>query len=260
MSTARIQSLPHLNPGEVSLLDLAADDPRDVVSLSDKEALILQLYSQIQELELEKALLEQDLEPASGDNPDEQLAIAERELLEARATYTVKRKAISTVLMTDPTLKSVHLKATSPAERFYLLSVYAHLKSALPILTLHRALLPLVNRRDVLSLAHENLMNAHNATLRELSNVEVQNLQLHQKNQELVRQLLESTKDDASWREALDDDDLKAQLEQLEANRKKSKSRWEVMKSIASAIVVGSGVNWAEDDELTALVIDESDD
>jgi hypothetical protein len=103
-------------------------------------------------------------------------------------------------------------------------------------------------------------MNAHNATLRELSNVEVQNLQLHQKNQELVRQLLESTKDDDSWREALDDDDLKAQLEQLEADRKKSKSRWEVMKSIASAIVVGSGVNWAEDDELTALVIDEFDD
>ncbi|KAH1541028.1 hypothetical protein KXX57_006653, partial [Aspergillus fumigatus] len=88
MSTTRIQSLPHLSPGEVSLLDLAADDPRDVVSLSDKEALILQLYNQIQELELEKALLEQELEPASGDNLDEQLAIAERELLEARATYT----------------------------------------------------------------------------------------------------------------------------------------------------------------------------
>jgi hypothetical protein len=239
MSTARIQSLPHLSPGEVSLLDLAADDPRDVVTLSDKEALILQLYNQIQELELEKALLVQELEPASGDNPDEQLAIAERELLEARATYTVRRKAISTVLMTDPTLKAVHLRAISPAER---------------------ALLPLVNRRDVLSLTHENLMNAHNATLRELSNVEVQNLQLHQKNQELVRQLLESTKDDDSWREALDDDDLKAQLEQLEADRKKSKSRCEVMKSIASAIVVGSGVNWVEDDELTALVIDEFDD
>jgi hypothetical protein len=59
MSTARIQSLPHLSPGEVSLLDLAADDPRDVVTLSDKEALILQLYNQIQELELEKALLVQ---------------------------------------------------------------------------------------------------------------------------------------------------------------------------------------------------------
>jgi hypothetical protein len=123
MSTARIQSLPHLSPGEVSLLDLAADDPRDVVTLSDKEALILQLYNQIQELELEKALLVQELEPASGDNPDEQLAIAERELLEARATYTVRRKAISTVLMTDPTLKAVHLRAISPAERFYLLSV-----------------------------------------------------------------------------------------------------------------------------------------
>ena len=103
-------------------------------------------------------------------------------------------------------------------------------------------------------------MNAHNATLRELSNLEVQNLELHQRNKELARQLLESAKDDDSWREALDDDDLKAQLEQLEADRKKSKSRWEVMKSVASAIVVGSGVNLAEDDELTALVIDESDD
>lgn len=53
----------------------------------------------------------------SGEDVEEQLSIAERELLEARATYTVKRKAITSVLMTDPTLKAVHLKATSPAER-----------------------------------------------------------------------------------------------------------------------------------------------
>lgn len=123
-----------------------------------------------------------------------------------------------------------------------------------------RALLPLINRRDVLSLAYENLTTADNATLRELSNVEVQNLQLNQRNQELVGQLLDMTKDDMSWREDLQDEDLRAQLEELESERRKSRARWETMKSIASAIVVGSGVNWAEDDSLTALVLDEHDD
>lgn len=54
-------SLPHLEAGEIALLDLAADDPRDVVTLSDKEALVLQLYNQVQEQELEKALLEQGM-------------------------------------------------------------------------------------------------------------------------------------------------------------------------------------------------------
>ena len=136
-SSAKTPSLPHLEEGEIALLDLAADDARDVVSLSDKEALILQLYHRGQEQKLEKALLEQGMffamrpimkepilmscviepETLSGENAEEQLAIAEQELLEARATYTVRRKAVGTVLMTEPSLKAVHLKATSPAER-----------------------------------------------------------------------------------------------------------------------------------------------
>ncbi|RAH45019.1 centromere protein H [Aspergillus brunneoviolaceus CBS 621.78] len=239
MTSANLRSLPHLGPGELALLNLATDDPRDTVLLSDKEALILQLYHKIQEQQLEKALLEQDTELLSGDNAEEELAKAERELLEARATYTVRRKAVGTVLMTDPALKAVHLKATTPAER-----------------ALHR----LINRRDVLSTVHENLNAMHTASLQKLTGLEVENVQLHQKNQELVRELLSLTEDDESWREDLDDPELKSQLEQLEADHRRSKARWEVMKSIASAIVVGSEVNWAEDETLTALVLDESDE
>ncbi|KAL3464428.1 centromere protein H (CENP-H)-domain-containing protein [Aspergillus heterothallicus] len=238
MSSSNGRSLPHLSEGEITLLGLAADDPRDTVSFSDKEATILQLYHQIQEQQLEKALLEQELEPVSTDSAEE-LAAAERELLDARATYTVRKKAVGTVLITDPILKAVHLKGTSPAER---------------------ALLRLVNRRDVLSLAQENLGEAHNATQRKLSTLEVENVKLHQTNQELVRELLELTKDDESWREELDDPELKQQLLELEADHRKSKARWELMKSVASAIVVGSGVNWADDEDLTALVLDESED
>lgn len=53
-----------------------------------------------------------------GEDAEAQLAAAERELLEARATYTVQRKAVEAVLVTDPTLKAVHLKAISPPERY----------------------------------------------------------------------------------------------------------------------------------------------
>jgi hypothetical protein len=61
MASAKARPLPHLDPGEVALVDFAADDPRDNVTFSDKEALILQLYHQIQEQELEKTLLQQGM-------------------------------------------------------------------------------------------------------------------------------------------------------------------------------------------------------
>jgi len=67
-----------------------------------------------------------ETENVSGENVEEQLAIAEQELLEARATYTVRRKAVATVLMTEPSLKAVHLKATSPAERYGDPILHAH--------------------------------------------------------------------------------------------------------------------------------------
>ncbi|OQE28398.1 hypothetical protein PENSTE_c003G01841 [Penicillium steckii] len=234
--------LPHLRPSELTLLDYAADDSRDIVTLSDQEAQILQLAHQIQEQQLEKALLEapeSDAEPPSNNEIEEQLATAERELLEARATYTVRRKAAQTVLMTDPILKAVHLKATIPPER---------------------SLLHLVNRRDILALAHENLASAHDQILKQLSDSEVDNLRINQENQELVQQLLELTKQDETWREKLKDGKILSQLEELETEFKTSKAKWDTMKNIASAMVVGSGLNWADDEQLQALVMDESED
>lgn len=112
----------------------------------------------------------------------------------------------------------------------------------------------------MLSFAHENLVASHNSTRKALSNLELENLQVNQKNQELVRQLLELTGEDSSWREDLDDPDLKVQLEELETEHKKSKANWEVMKNITSAVIVGSGVNWAGDKALCDLVLDEMDD
>jgi hypothetical protein len=192
----------------------------------------------------------------SGEDAEEQLAIAERELLEARSTHTVRRKAIRTILMTDPILKAVHLKAATPAERY--VPRIPGLDRGL-IDEYDRALLRLVNRRDVLALAHENLASAHDLVLKQISNLEVDNLQINRENQELVRQLLELTKQDSSWREKLEDSQL-WEFEGLEVDLKARKAQWETMKNIASAVVVGSGMNWADDDMLRALVMDESDD
>ena len=83
--------------------------------------------------------------------------------------------------------------------------------------------------------------------------------QLNNDNQELVRQLLELTQQDSSWREKIADSQL-SELETLEADLKDRKARWDTMKNIASAVVVASGLDWADDDILRALVLDESDD
>lgn len=76
----------------------------------------------------------------------------------------------------------------------------------------------------------------------------------------MVRELLGLVDRDPSWKEDIDDEVLRAQLSELEAEYKKRKAKWETMKSIASAVIVASGVDWAEDDTLRALVLDDSDD
>ena len=124
-----------------------------------------------------------------------------------------------------------------------------------------RSLLRLINRRDVLSLVHENLAHAHSSTVKTMSDRETENLQANEKNQSLVDDLLELVGNDhPSWKEDISDEDVKTQLRELEAENRKKRATWETMKNVSRAIVVGSGVNWAEDETLGALVLDEADD
>lgn len=53
-----------------------------------------------------------------------------------------------------------------------------------------------------------------------------------------------------------DNPKAKQEQEALEAKLKESKQRWRVMKGVASGIVVGSGVDWAQDDGLRQTVLD----
>jgi Centromere protein H (CENP-H) len=125
---------------------------------------------------------------------------------------------------------------------------------------LYRALLPLINRRDLLALIHENLATAHAATLAALSTTEVENRRVTQTNQDLARTLLGLTRQNSSWKDEVTDAELKAQLRELEADRRRSQAKWDTIKGIVSAAIVSSGVDWARDDRLRELVLDESSD
>ncbi|EGE83397.1 hypothetical protein BDDG_06341 [Blastomyces dermatitidis ATCC 18188] len=238
------RSHPQLEPHEATLLELAGTtSARDIVSLSRKELQVLELYDRIQEQELETALLSQDYtEPALNDDDidiEEQLATAERELLEARSTYSVKRKAIEAVLMADPSIQSVHAVSGSPAER---------------------ALLHLINRRDLLSLIYTNLSRAHASCTQSLSTAKVDSIHSTAKNQKLVQTLLGLTSAQTSWREGITDQKLRSQLETLEKETKAEKANWVTIKRIVSAAIVASGVDWAADEQLHDLVVDDDDD
>ena len=124
---------------------------------------------------------------------------------------------------------------------------------------IYRALLPLVNRRDVLSLVYENLANTRTATVEALSNAEVENLRLMEQNKGLASELLELTAQETSWRDRVDDEAVIAQMEDIEQEYKKARAQRDTIKSVISALVVGSGVDWARDDRLRNLVLDDLD-
>lgn len=51
-----------------------------------------------------------------------------------------------------------------------------------------------------------------------------------------------------------------AQIEELRQDAAKARQRWRMMKSVVAALVVGSGVDWAGDENLRDLVVDEENE
>lgn len=102
----------------------ADDQPGDALPFYEAEGRILALWDQLNELKLEVALMEAQInpppealghhgvngetEPYNDEMLEKALKEAERECLEARATYTLKQSVVEDALMADPILKAVH--------------------------------------------------------------------------------------------------------------------------------------------------------
>jgi hypothetical protein len=80
--------------------------------LSDKENQLLDLYNQLEDLDIQIAIVKARDDVMEDDIPDEDLdkAIdnAKAEALEAKAACSLKQKIVEQVLITHPTLRAIH--------------------------------------------------------------------------------------------------------------------------------------------------------
>lgn len=118
-------------------------------------------------------------------------------------------------------------------------------------------LLPYVERRDDATISVAKQAAASDKQLNELTTVQSETMRISRQNVELTAELLKLA-EEVKQKKLGPNDNPKAKQEQeaLEAKLKESKQRWRVMKGVASGIVVGSGVDWAQDDGLRQTVLD----
>lgn len=98
--------------------------------------------------------------------------------------------------------------------------------------------------------------------LSDLTDVEIRSSRLSRENVALAAQLLDLAKkmDQGRTEFLSSDSEYAPEIARLEAELKNSRQRWHVVKGTASAIVAGSGVDWAKDAELRDIVLDPADE
>ncbi|KAH7170793.1 centromere protein H (CENP-H)-domain-containing protein [Dactylonectria macrodidyma] len=215
-------------------------DEETHLPLSEDEEKVLALYDQLQELRLEIAIIngQRSQQPDRPSNyTPEDIRKTQTDLLESRAKYVLRNDVIEGVMMVNPILKAVHNGTDASS--------------------VDRDLLPYVERRDDATISVAKQATESDQQLTKLSAVQSETLRVSRQNVELTAELLklaEEVKRKKTGR--TDDPKAKQEQEALQVKVKESKQRWRVMKGVASGIVVGSGVAWAQDDELRETVLD----
>lgn len=119
----------------------------------------------------------------------------------------------------------------------------------------------MIDRRDILSIAHTNMSTEQSSISKSTTLAEAENIRALRQNREAATTLLDLANQTKVQRSnALQESSSSRPLERLQADTKIAKTRWRIMKSVVAAIVVGSGVDWAANDELRDLVLDEEDE
>jgi small-conductance mechanosensitive channel len=118
----------------------------------------------------------------------------------------------------------------------------------------------LIIENDALSLVHGSLTTKLASTTSTLSAAEQGNIETNRENRELSKVLLALAEDmKVQSTEDIEDVRLREQVKSVEKDVKESRRRMQTLKGILSAMIVGSGVNWAADQDLQELVMDDED-
>lgn len=129
------------------------------------------------------------------------------------------------------------------------------------VLTQGRRLLPLITENDTVTMVHGHLASKLASSTRALNAAEQANITANKKNRELSKAMLalaEAIKSQSA--EDINDFRLREQVKAVERELKDSRRRSKTLKGILSAMIVGSGINWAADESLVELVLDDEDE
>ncbi|EMD89194.1 hypothetical protein COCHEDRAFT_1226349 [Bipolaris maydis C5] len=214
--------------------DLLQTTHSDAFAFSDTEMLALQLYDQLKELELQQSLLQ--AQQAGTLNMSNR-----REAMEAKTEYEIRNRITHNVLVMDPVRKAVH---GGERTRFA-----------------EKRLLPLVTENDTVAMTHGAQTGRLASTTRALSAAEQGNMVANQKNRELAQTMLALAEEmKAQSVQDIEDAQLRSQVDAAEKQLAESRRRVKTLKGVLSGMIVGSGINWAADEGLTELVMDDEED
>lgn len=109
-------------------------------------------------------------------------------------------------------------------------------------------------------MAHANLSTALQGVLNKTTATELESINFMRRNQELTSTLLGLTSQlQTQDVNSFDNDELRSQLKTQQEGTKESKRRWRIVKSLLAAVIAGSGIDWAHDDDLRELVLDDEE-
>jgi len=230
--------------GSQNVADVEMSDVQSPPLMTEDEKRVLEVYDRLEQLQLEIALLKaqgvlsQD-EPS--DASEEEIAAAAQDLLKAKSLYFLRGNIIENVLITNPILRAVHGSNNATI--------------------VEQDLLPLVEKRDQLSITLTKLATQERSVRDQLTKVEMENAAMARKNADLAARML-GLADEANIqrKEDIEDPKLRNQLDELESEMKLSRQKWRIMKGTASATIAGSGVDWTRDSKLRDIVLDNDGD
>ncbi|GKT40202.1 uncharacterized protein ColSpa_00383 [Colletotrichum spaethianum] len=233
-------------PQDYSTAEHATNAP--ILLLSKDEHRVLALYDELRDLEVKVALIKAQqrhtpggLPHSSIQNNEKNVRQAQQDAAKARAGWLLRNDITDSVITANPILKAIHSSTQST-----------------PIET---DLLPHVRARDTASVALSEISSDIRAAVNELTDIEAENLRVGRRNIGLTAQILRLT-EEAETRRAGETDDaaVQADMARLQTEVKASRQRWKVMKGTASAVIVGSGIDWTKDEALSDIVLDPEDE
>ena len=127
------------------------------------------------------------------------------------------------------------------------------------LIYLARKLLPYLQHRDLLSIAHTNLCTSLSTTFAALTAAEAENVVVTRDNVTRAEALFKLVEEAGNRAEDVQDHKLRTRIEALQRENTVGRSRWRTMKSLMGAVIVGSGIDWARDEQLRELVANDEE-